>query len=553
MSTRAQFRLLRKLFRDRFFENDDVSPGAGFETNIYQVMGFLATVGFAVAYLLGPAYSQTLHQKTGAELSWALRAIQLVSPACTFAVIGFTAFFEWDMLFPGRRDFLILAPFPIRLRDLFAAQFTALAEFVLLLMGALNVFPAIVIMLVGLFAAHYHGMGLRLVAAHLISTAGVALFAFLAVAALQGLLITLTSPRIFRRISPAIQMLGMSSMVLSILTFPIYVLLLRPAVLNHRLWLWFFPPVWFTGLFELFLKGGSGLFAGLGVYALRMLGAVAAVFCATWALGFQRHYRRTLEAEDVTPRPRPASRLDGLSRSAEERAIFRFSGQTLARSRKHQMFLVTYVSVGISIAVNFATAIRGGSLAPSDDGMRAFPFFIAFFVISGLRAVFQFPSELASNWLFRLTEDHWVEKARSATRKRVLVSGLVPALVLLVAIQIVAWGGWRIGWHAAFQLAAGALLIEGMFWTFDKVPFTCSYFPGKTNLSILFVIYLYGLTTYSFHLADLELAAEQRWSYGLLYLAVGAVLLVLAWRRHPPAEAVRFDASEPVIRTLDLN
>ena len=553
MSTRGQFRLLRKLFEDRFFENDDVSPGAGFETNIYQVMGFLATVGFFIAYMLGPAYSQTLHQKTGTALSWSLRAIQLFSPACTFAVIGFTAFFEWDMLFPGRRDFLILAPFPIRLRELFAAQFTALAEFVFLLMGALNVFPAIVITLVGLFASHYQGTGLRLVAAHLAATGGVAVFTFLAVAAFQGLLINVTSPRIFRRISPAIQMAGMSAMVLSILTFPIYASLLRQASQAHRLWLWCFPPIWFTGLFELFLKGGNGLFAGLGVYALRMLGIVAAVFCATWALGFQRHYRRTLEAEDVTPRPRPAGRLDALARSPEERAIFQFSGKTLARSRKHQMFLVTYVSVGVSIAVNFATAIRGGSLALSDDGMRAFPFFIAFFVISGFRAVFQFPSELSSNWLFRLTEDHWAETARNATRKRVLASGLAPALALLVGIQIVAWGGWRIGWHATFQLAAGALLVEVMFWTFDKVPFTCSYFPGKTNLSILFLIYFYGLTNYSFHLADLELAAEQRWSYGLVYLAVGAVLLVLAWRRHPPAAAVRFDASEPVIQTLDLN
>lgn len=162
-------------------------------------------------------------------------------------------------------------------------------------------------------------------------------------------------------------------------------------------------------------------------------------------------------------------------------------------------------------------------------------------------------SELPSNWLFRLTEDHWAETARSATRKRVLVSGVAPATLFLVIIQIAAWGGWRIGWHAAFQLTAGALLVELMFWTFDKVPFTCSYFPGKVNLSILFARYLYGLTTYSFHLADLELAAEQRWSYGLLYLAIGAVLLVLAWRRRPAAAAVRFDASEPAIQTLDLN
>src|SRR5208337_3844534 len=117
------------------------------------------------------------------------------------------------------------------------------------------------------------------------------------------------------------------------------------------------------------------------------------------------------------------------------------------------------------------------------------------------RAVFQFPAELASNWLFRLTESRWAEISRSATRKRVLVSGLAPVLLLLALAT-------RSPLRILFQFAAGALLIELMFWAFDKVPFTCSYFPGRTNLSVLFVLYLYGFTTYSFNMADLEQTIE---------------------------------------------
>jgi len=45
-----------------------------------------------------------------------------------------------------------------------------------------------------------------------------------------------------------------------------------------------------------------------------------------------------------------------------------------------------------------------------------------------------------------------------------------------------------------------------MFWRFGKVPFTCSYFAGKTSLSILAALYLYGFTTYAFNMADLEKA-----------------------------------------------
>jgi hypothetical protein len=63
------------------------------------------------------------------------------------------------MLFPNRRDFLILAPFPIRLRDLFAAQLTALAKFLGLLIFAIDIFPTLFIVLMSL-SAQSRGTGL---------------------------------------------------------------------------------------------------------------------------------------------------------------------------------------------------------------------------------------------------------------------------------------------------------------------------------------------------------------------------------------------------------
>jgi hypothetical protein len=545
------FTLLLKLFQDRFFESEDVSTGAGFQTNINQVLGFLLTTGFIVSYLMMPAVSHIMNRTSGAKLSWALRGFQLFSPSYTFAVIGFAAFFEWDMLFPNRRDFLILAPFPISLRDLFAAQFTALAKFLGLLIFAVNIFPTVFVALMSL-SARYRGTGLRMVGAEIAATVGVSAFAFFGVAAFQGVLINLTPPRLFRRISPYVQMCGMSLMILSLLTYPIYMQLLRPAAEARQLWLWLFPPVWFTGLYDLFVPHAQGLFASLGIHSLQMLGAAIALFILTWTAGFRRHYRRTLESEDSRPRMRSARRSNPLVGSPEERAIYEFSGKTLARSRKHQLFLVTYLSVGISLAVNFAFEVRAGKMVLAEDGARAFPFLIAFFVVSGFRAVFQFPAELPANWLFRITETRWAEISRSVTRKRVLVSGLAPVLLLLLPAEIAVWGGWRVPLHTVFQFAAGALLIELMFWTFDKVPFTCSYFPGRTNLSILFVLYLYGFTTYSFQMADLEFAIERRALYAILFFTAAALLLTLCGRRHPAPSAVRFDASEPVIQTLDL-
>lgn len=548
----SPFRLLFRLFQGRFFESDEASPGSGFQTNINQVLGFLVASGFVVSYLSMPVVSSVVNRHRGGDLEWALRELQLFSPVYTFAVIGFAAFFEWDMLFPNRRDFLVLAPFPIRLRDLFAAQLAALGKFLGLLIVAVNLFPILFTVLMGL-SARYRGRGLRLVLAEIAATAGVSAFAFIGVAALQGVLINVTSPRVFRRISPYVQMCGMSAMILSLLTFPIYTKLLRPAAEHHHLWIWLFPPVWFAGLHDLFFANAHGLFADLGKHSLEMLGAALALLALTWSIGFRRHYRRTLEAEDSRPRTRARRTPAYLARSPEERAIFQFSGKTLARSRKHQLFLVTYLGVGISLALNFGTAVRAGKLVISDDGARAVPFLVAFFAISGFRAVFQFPAELPANWLFRITESRWAEMARAVTRKRVLISGLAPVVLLLIPAELAVWGGWRVPLDAVFQFAAGALLIEAIFWTFDKVPFTCSYFPGRSNLSILFALYFYGFSYYSFHLADLEAAIDRQFWRAALFFTGAGVLLALSWRYRREASSTRFDAYEPAIQTLDLN
>jgi hypothetical protein len=550
---KSPFRLLLELFKARFFENDTVSPGGGFETNIYQVLGFLATPGFFVALYLMPSFMDLATQKPGPAVDWVLRVSRLFFPAYSFAVTGFATVFEWDMLFPDRRDFLILASFPIRLRDLFAAKFAALGLFLLTMVVAVNLFPALMVPVFSMAIPSVRTAGgMRVAAAQIAATAGASAFAFFAVAAFQGVLINLTSPRVFRRISPAIQMFGMSLMVLSLLLYPIYSMLLHSTAETHPQWLRLFPPFWFTGLYDLLLPHPDPLFASLGRFAVKALAIAAATFALSWALGFRRHYRRTLESEDTSSRAPSATRPERLIGTPEERAIFAFTGWSLARSTKHRLFLATYISVGLSIGLLVTIAVRAGKVGISQDGLRSFPFLIAFFIVSGFRAAFQFPAELASNWLFRITESRWGETSRSATRKRALMSGLAPALLLLLPLEIWSWG-WQSGLlHIVFQLVSGALLIEVLFWSFGKVPFTCSYFPGRINLALLFVLYLYGFTSYSFQLADLEHALDGHAGRALLFFAATGVALIALWRRHPAASAISFDAYEPHIQTLDL-
>ncbi len=554
MTAQSPFRRLRTMFQERFFENDTVAPGSGFETNIYQVMGTLVTVGFFVTYFsIGAFMEFTVPDPRAAATASLVRAFRLFLPALCFALIGFTTVFEWDMLFPDRRDFLILSLFPVSLRDIFLAKVAALATFLFLLIGALNAFPTLAVVSFAADKAPNWGIAVRLVLAQTLAASGAAVFAFLLVAALQGILLNVTSPRIFRRISPWMQTIGMSVTVMSVSTFPVYVQLLKPAVESRAAWLWLFPPLWFTGLYDLLLPDGDPFFRSLGRYGIAATALGFLVFCLTWSLGFRRHFRRTLEADDTLARRPARDRLRWLAASPEEWAIFAFCRKTLARSTKHRLFLATWLSVGISAGLFVALSVDNGKLAWSPDGARSFPFLIAFFVVSGLRTVFQFPADLACNWILQITESRWGEVARRAARKVVFVSGLAPLFLLILCGEVLATGIGRGLVHVLFQIAAAALLSDVMFWNFGKVPFTCSYFAGKMNLVLLAVFYVYGFTSYSFNLADLEKALDEHLWGTFVFFAASAAALAVLWRRSPAPSEVIFDGSEPLIQTLNLN
>jgi hypothetical protein len=549
----STFPLLRKLFLSRFFENDGVSPGGGFQINVYQTLGVIGAIGMLIGYYVVMEFLALSLRPSTPAIEWAIRDLRLFFCAYAFGVAGFAAVFEWDMLFPDRRDFLILAPFPISPQQLMTAKFAALALFLLIFAGAVNAISDLMMMLAGALAPHLRATGVRLILAQIVATGGASVFAFLAVTALQGVLINVTPAKIFRRVSPWIQMLGMSAMVISTLGFPAYAGLIRSAVEEKQWWLHLFPPAWFGGLYEMIMGAGDSMLMSLGRFGLEMTGAALLIVALSWGLGFRRHYRRTLETEDAPHRPRPWSVPHWLLHNPHERTLFGFIGKTLARSPKHQFFLAAYLSAGMCVAGFFCLAVHEGRIVLSNSGARSAAFVLGFFFISGFRAVFQFPAELSANWIFRITEAKWTEVARSATRKAALAVSLIALLAMALPLELGTCHWPIVLEHCVVQIVAAALLVEAMFWNFDKVPFTCSYFPGRASLALLVVLYVYGVTGYSFNMADLEAALERNGLVAALFFAVAMAALAMAWRRRPQAESVRFDGNEPEIQLLELN
>ena len=134
-----------------------------------------------------------------------------------------------------------------------------------------------------------------------------------------------------------------------------------------------------------------------------------------------------------------------------------------------------------------------------------------------------------------------------------IFSGLLPTLLFFLPFEVWIFG-WKLGvFHSVFQLQIGLVLIEAFFWKFDKVPFTCSYCPSKANLALLSGLYLYGFTSYSFRMADLQSALESSLPYSVLFFSFTACGLVIAWKWRAPYDSIRFDGAEPALQILDLS
>jgi len=92
---------------------------------------------------------------------------------------------------------------------------------------------------------------------------------------------------------------------------------------------------------------------------------------------------------------------------------------------------------------------------------------------------------------------------------------------------------------------------------FRKIPFTCSYFPGKTSMAVMFFLYLAGFTAYSWTMADLEGKLLDNPTQLLLFYAAVAVLLYglarLEKRELGVDDSLIYeDEPDPIVRSLEL-
>jgi len=457
----------------------------------------------------------------------------------SMAITGIVTVLKWDNIFPDRRDYMNLAPLPIPTRQIFLANVTAIVLIAVAFAVDVNAvsslfFPMVVTMEEPRFVAY-----VQFARAHFAGVLLASLFVSFALFALIGALMVLLPDSVFRRISIYVRVL-IVILLLGLLcsTFAVAPLLstLHAGAPSFVRWL---PPVWFLGLSRMILGRADAAMAQMGTIGLWTVIAVGILAPLVYVLSYYRYFIRIPETLDTTLRSRASRILFPMRlmdlfvlRSAYERATYRFAMKTLLRNDCHSLIFGGFAGLGIVIASQtLLSAVNQKSGRAPSAAMISVPFTLAYFLICGLRFVFDLPAELRANWVHRVILDCEQQAPADAARKVILTFVLPWILLVCLPLYVYYWG-WAIGSALTAVLVAGCyLLADGLLRRFAKIPFACAYPAWKQSATVIVLFYVLGLWAFASLLPGLEHALLLKSVWYLWGLVLVLLVVRFALRR----------------------
>jgi hypothetical protein len=553
--TNLQFRVLYREFLFRMVDLELLSASA--QGDISKLLGRFAGLLVFLSALFGfSAILLDTHMPPD-KLLMELRSMEHFLISTTMLVVGLFAVLSWDSMFPDRRDVLVLVPLPIQGRTLLLAKVAAVAASLSLTVAALHVVAGLSWPLI-LAPPRSGFLGLiRSLAAYWITMLSAGAFVFCCVLGVQGLAAQLPR-RLFLRLSALLQMAAFGVFLSAYFLEP---LLATPeqltAVQNQRMLAWL-PSYWFLGLFQILNGSMQPAFAPLARKAWIGLSIAGCGTPVAYALSYFRVLRRIIEEPDIVPAVRRLQWSPCFGNLLAT-AIVLFSARTLLRSRRHRVVLAFYLGIGFAIVILFlkAPVAQNQLRAASIPLLFSSAVMMSCWVI-GTRIVFSMPLDLRANWIFRMTEVRGVQEYLAAIRRPLFALGVAPVWMASAALFLSIWP-WRLAWgHLAFLGLWGIILSYACLFAFQKIPFTCSYLPGKTYLNMVFLGAM-GFMLILLKAVEFERSAlENPGSYAQMLLILVITTVCARWLTVAQANSdeavVEFEAVEqPEVFVLGLN
>jgi hypothetical protein len=150
--------------------------------------------------------------------------------------------------------------------------------------------------------------------------------------------------------------------------------------------------------------------------------------------------------------------------------------------------------------------------------------------VVGTRVLFSMPMDLRANWLFRITSGLDGADYQSAARRALWALSLAPLWIGSAILCFSLWPWRQAAAHIVGLGLFGVILADACTYAFRKIPFTCSYLPGKSqvHLVILGALGLLYFTLFAVRYERDMLASRTDTAILLTILLVGAV--VVRWR-----------------------
>ena len=477
-------RVLIEHFFRRFFDSDTVQVDGETLTTVVRAIAIVAMPGLMVSFFMQNQYPK--------RSFWGSIEDQYAFVLFSFLVMGLVTLFEWEMLFPDKWDFLVLSPLPVRPLQMLTAKATALTAFLALFLIGSNVFGTLILPLV---TQRYF---FRQIYAHALAVSLAGLFAALLFLGLGGLSLCILGGRHFRLVSPAMQMIAVTVLLLLFVHYVRYGDVMQGLLEKPYGMARWVPPFWFLGVYEQLLHNDAApAFAPvMAQYAFRGTLITAAVVVLTYPIAWIRMRKLAIEGSSQQHRPQPqwlVWALNRITQSPGERAVFVFIGHTIRRNNRYQVYLAMYAGTGLALAIACAGTLGTdgvpAALGLSHRGLHAIMPLLLFWLVAGLRATFAFPLNLSAGWIFRITGAS-ISDSATAARRWIQISG---SGVVIGILAVLAAAGWSVS-DLLVQLICGlclcVLLVDAFFGLYKGIPLNQPRLPGRTSLPVMLTLYL---------------------------------------------------------------
>ena len=482
--TVVQFRTLYRVFLLRVVDLNLLSADADTTKLITQFVTIFATISlfFALPALIGLMGGGRI----AGSGAWPFEHFFIET---TMTIAAFVTILNWDSALPDRQDVLILAPLPVRKSTLLISKVAALFASPGLAIIALNMFSGLLWPVS--FRAGDGGIIwlLRAWIAYWITIFLGSAFSVFLVLAVQGIVSNILPRQLFLRVSAFLQA-GLLCLLLSVYFLgPSLETPEKLAAPENQRMLQCLPAYWFLALFQqlngsmhpALVTWAHDAWAGL---ALGTVGALASLL-----LTYFRILPKIIEQPDIAPGARTRGWSPDFGDSIRT-AITTFALRTLLRSRQHRMVMSFYLGIGFTIVVGYLNLPHVNRL-PKQAGLST-AFLLAsmlmiILTLLAIRVVASIPISLPANWIIRITQGKPAGAYQDAVRFSWMAIGVLPVMLIVSALLLLGRYPWRpASEHLVILFALGTLLVDVCVYSFPKIPFTCSYLPGKAKIHFVF-------------------------------------------------------------------